>query len=137
MPAALGYGCSVALGGVAIAAMRFGSAAKAFHAAQHASTKTDMAFENAVAEVSPAREPPDARLFARLVPSELAEDRFHRGASLRKARHDYFASLFCVTTLRHLAGDLLETHVHYLGVGIRQDRAGIATQADGAIRATV
>lgn len=51
-------------------------------------------------------------------------------------RH-YFASLPCVTTLRHLAGDLLETHIHYLGVGIRQDRAGIATRADGAIRATV
>jgi hypothetical protein len=51
-------------------------------------------------------------------------------------RH-YFASLFCVTTLRHLAGDLLETHIHYLGVGIRQDRAGIASRADGAIRATV
>ena len=99
--------------------------------------ENDMVFENAVAEVSPAREPPDARLFARLVPPELAEDRFHRGASLRKARHDYFASLFCVTTLRHLAGDLLETHIHYLGVGIRQDRAGIASRADGAIRATV
>jgi hypothetical protein len=36
VPAALGYGCSVALDGVAIAAMRFGCVAKAFHAAQHA-----------------------------------------------------------------------------------------------------
>jgi hypothetical protein len=52
-------------------------------------------------------------------------------------RHDYFASLFCVTTLRHLAGDPLETQVDCLGVGIRQDRAGIAPRADGAIRATV
>jgi hypothetical protein len=134
VPAALGYGCSVALDGVAIEATRFGSAAKAFHAAQHASTKTGMAFEDAVAEVSPAREPPDARLFARLVASELAKDRFHRGASLRQART---ARLFCVTTLRHLTDDLLETQVHCLGVGIRQDRAGIAPQADGAVRATV
>ena len=65
--------------------------------------ENDMVFENAIAEVSPAREPPDARLFARLVPSELAEDRFHRGASLRKART---ARLFCVTNLRHYLSSL-------------------------------
>jgi hypothetical protein len=60
-----------------------------------------------------------ARLFARLVASELAEDRHHRG----EVRRDCLASP---------GGFSPRETGPRLGVGIRQDRAGIATRADGA-----